>query len=55
MRKYDLKMTSPCGINCETYPAYQVSISGDSEEKKKISKTSHAVSLGKTAKFNLRN
>lgn len=31
-------MISPCGINCETCPAYLVSISGDMEEKKKLAK-----------------
>ncbi len=31
-------MISPCGINCETCPAYQVSISGNMEDKKKMAK-----------------
>ena len=31
-------MISPCGINCETCPAYLVSLSGNINEKKKLAK-----------------
>lgn len=29
-------MISPCGINCETCPAYLVSVSGNMDEKRKL-------------------
>lgn len=31
-------MISPCGINCETCPAYQVSITNDVEGKQKLAR-----------------
>ncbi|MFL0252611.1 DUF3795 domain-containing protein [Clostridium neuense] len=34
----DLKMISPCGINCGECPAYKVSISGNMKDKKRLAK-----------------
>lgn len=36
--KEDLKMISPCGINCEMCAAYKATVSDDLEEKKRLAK-----------------